>query len=101
AALFLMAFFALWALPQWRNPASIVRSRAFLVAMSAAAAVAALYFVPTILIHGSPFPRASRLYPADPPADPLTLGSFALEFIKQMAGRLAEITSHASLSPIH
>lgn len=101
AALFLMAFFVLWAWPQWRNPASIVRSRAFLVSMSAAAAAAALYFVPTILIHGSPFPRPAPLYPADPPADPLGLGSFAIEFIEQMTGRLAEITSHASLSPIH
>lgn len=100
AALFLLVFFAIWALPQLRDPASVLRSRRFLVAMAGAGAIVTAYFACTMAVYGSPFPKAAALYAPAPPADPLPIGKFALEFGRQMFSRLATITSHASLSPI-
>lgn len=101
AALFLLVFFAIWAMPQLRDPASALRSRRFLLAMGSAGVVVAAYFLYALVAHGTPFPKAAALYAPNPPADPLPLGQFAIEFGRQMFSRLATITSHASLSPIN
>lgn len=100
AALFLCVFFVIWALPRIRHASSLLRTWHMLAAATIVACASGVYYLYAIVAFGSPFPNAMELYPANPPADPMSFWSFAAEFTRQMVGRLPTITSHASLAPL-
>lgn len=101
AALFLLAFLAFWLAGRWRDGRPPWREPVLPLAIGLALAGAALYFLPTVLHYGTPFPRVATLAAqAPPPANPLGAPGIVAEFARQMWSRLPTVASHASLAPL-
>lgn len=100
ASLFLFLLFAFWAAWQWRDDPGPLRSRHLVAAAAGVTLVAGAYYLHAMLVHGSLFPYAAPLYAHNPPAEPPSLGAFAVTFARTMVARLPTIMSHASLSPL-
>ncbi|KAF1708908.1 hypothetical protein CSC70_12500 [Pseudoxanthomonas kalamensis DSM 18571] len=60
--------------------------------------IAGTYFIPTVIHHGSAFPKSAELYTElGPPDSPVGLTESAAESFRQMWARLPMIASHQSL----
>lgn len=101
AALFVLAFFAAWGIAVLRSGERRLPSRDMILALGLVCIVAGAYYVCTVLAHGTPFPRAARIYAGRlPPENPMSLLEFAWRFVQIMLRRLPSIMSFASLKPI-
>lgn len=101
AALFLLAFFCFWLIPTLRGPRSPLRDKHFLIALGTMSLLLAIYYIPTLIKYGTPFPRLSLMYSKLPPPEhPVGLVAVIAEFSAQLWQRLPYIASHASLLPL-
>lgn len=101
AALFVLAFFAAWGIAALRSRERGLAHRHMIVALAVVAIVAGTYYLSTLAVHGTPFPRAARIYAGRlPPENPIPFLEFAWRFVEIMVRRLPNIMSFASLKPI-
>lgn len=68
--------------------------------MAALALVLGGYYLATIAVYGSPFPKPGELYPDTPAASLLAFPDYAREFAQSMWRRLPVVLSHLSMAPI-
>jgi hypothetical protein len=101
ASLFLVVFFCVWLAFRSRSSTYPFRNKHFLLAGTFVVAICASYYLYAIAAHGTPFPSNGTAHaPRDLPADALNFFGIFAVFVKDMLGRLAAITSHASTFPV-
>lgn len=88
------------ALMALRRPGEWFRRWIDLRWMGALALVLGGYYVTSLLLYGTPFPKPGELYPDTPMATLLAFPDYAREFAQSMWRRLPVVMSHLSVAPI-
>ena len=100
ASLFLVSFTAAWLIIQIRNRKPLPGARHLLRAMILVVIICGVYYLPTMLTYGTPFPHAGVLRRGlSPPENPVSLPAFALHFTSTMFRYLPLVVSHKSFNP--
>lgn len=100
-AVFLLTFIAAWSVLDRRSALTLMKEKHFIVAASTVTLVGAAYFIPTTIIHHTPFPATGTLYQQfSPPEAPVRFLQYAGSFSGKMIERLPLVLTAKPIYPI-
>ena len=98
-AAFLVLFVLVLLMAAPRELRSHLTHRRHVTVVGIVGAACLAWFGWAMIVHGGPLPRPQTLYPHNPPAEPLTLLTFALRYVELMWDRLPMVMSSATFNP--